>query len=75
MNVKTLRHWRALAVAFAAFGASSAAAIAAPTNYCDPFAGCKSHAASHYLKVSPGSVKPGKAATLHGSVGHGCKTP
>lgn len=32
-------------------------------------------AASHFLKVSPGTVKAGKAVTVHGSVDHGCQTP
>ena len=31
-------------------------------------------AASHFLKVSPSPVHPGKTVTVSGSVGHGCQT-
>ena len=73
MHAKLIRHWPAVAISLAALSASSAAAIAAPPTYCDPLAGCKSHSSS--LKLSPSTVKAGKATVLHGSVGHGCKTP
>jgi hypothetical protein len=73
MHAKLIRYWPAVAISLIALGASSAAALAAPPNYCDPLAGCKSHTSR--LKLSPSTVPAGKATVLHGSVGHGCKTP
>lgn len=73
MHPKPLRYWPAVALSLAAVSASAAAAIAAPPTYCDPLAGCKAHGTS--LKLSPSSVKAGKATVVHGSVGHSCKTP
>jgi hypothetical protein len=71
MHAKLIRYWPAVVMSLAAFSASSAVSIAAPTTYCDPLTGCKSHS----LQLSPSTVKAGKATVLHGSVGHGCKTP
>ena len=73
MHAKLIRYWPAVAISLAALGASSAAAIAAPPTYCDPLAGCK---LPHLeAQLSPSTVPAGKATVLHGSVGHGCKTP
>ncbi len=74
MDKKLIRTGPVLAVSLAALFTTSAAAVAAGPNYCDPFGGCGTHP-SHYLKLSSSKVKPGKAVTLSGSVGHGCKTP
>jgi hypothetical protein len=71
MNVKPLRLFLPLAAAVAALGASAIAAAAAPPNYCDPLGGCK----THFVKVSPNTVKAGNATTVSGAVGNGCKKP
>jgi hypothetical protein len=74
MNSHLIRPWRAVAATVAVAAASATAAGAAPNQYCDPLGGCNSHP-SHYLSVSPGTVKAGKSTTLSGAVGHGCRTP
>lgn len=73
MNGKLFRLVVALAAIVAALGASALAADASPPpRYCDPLAGCKP---SHFVKVSPSSVKAGHAITLTGAVGKVCKKP
>jgi hypothetical protein len=74
MKSHLIRPWRAVAATVAVAAASATAAGAAPDRYCDPLGGCNSHP-SHYLKVSPSTVKAGKGTTLSGAVGHGCRTP
>jgi hypothetical protein len=74
MDIKLITRWCVSATALAALVAAASTAIAAPPQYCDPLNGCPKHP-THYLKVSPTSVKAGHAATVHGSVGHGCQTP
>ncbi len=70
MNPRITHRWRAAAVAVAA-ACAPAAAIAAPSGYCDPLNGCK----SHYVKLSPATVRAGRSTKLYGSVGGGCRTP
>jgi hypothetical protein len=73
MSLKQLRLFpAALAAGVAALGAS-AVATAAPNGYCDPLAGCKPP--SHFVKVTPSTVKAGKSTTVSGAVGKGCKKP
>ena len=71
MNVKNVRLLIALVALVSAFAGSAMAAGAASNNYCDPLGGCK----THFLKVSPSSVKAGRTTTLSGAVGNGCKVP
>jgi hypothetical protein len=71
MSFKLLRLLLPLAAIVAALGASMMAAAATPNNYCDPLGGCR----THFLKVSPGTVKPGNATTVSGTVGNSCKKP
>jgi hypothetical protein len=71
MNVKLLRLSPALASVVGLLGASAIAAAAAPGNYCDPLGGCK----THFVKISPSTVKAGNMTTVSGAVGNGCKKP
>jgi hypothetical protein len=70
MNMKLIRLLSAPALVAAAIGASSVARAAGP-NYCDPLKNCS----THYVKVSPSTVKAGSATTISGSVGNGCRKP
>lgn len=67
MNVK-LPHLPAALGAIVATLSGSAIAVGATPHYCDPLAGCQ----THFVKVSPGSVKAGKTITVSGAVGNGC---
>jgi hypothetical protein len=72
MNRKLISFLVALAAVVAALGASALAADAQGgpgPNYCDPLGGCP------FLKVSPSTVKAGRATTVSGSTGNGCHTP
>jgi predicted transcriptional regulator len=71
MNVKNFRPLIALVALVAAFACSAIVASATSNNYCDPLGGCK----THFLKVSPSSVKAGRTTTVSGAVGNGCKVP
>jgi predicted transcriptional regulator len=71
MNVKNFRPVIALVALIAAFACSAMAASASSNDYCDPLGGCK----THFLKVSPSSVKAGRTTTVSGAVGNGCKVP
>jgi hypothetical protein len=71
MHAKLLRRGCVLVALVGALVASSGAAIGAVPHYCDPLSGCVSHP-SHYVKLSPSSVQPGKSTTVKGSVGHRC---
>ncbi len=71
MKNRLIARWIAPVVSLMVVGTSSGIAIASP-HYCDPLGGCKP---THYLKVTPSTVKAGKTVTLAGSVGKGCRTP
>jgi hypothetical protein len=73
MHQQLLKRGSVLVASLGALAASSGAAIASLPHYCDPLTGCKSPP-SHYVKLSPSSVAPGKSTTVKGSVGHSCKT-
>jgi hypothetical protein len=71
MNTKILRLLPPAAAAVAALGASTVSTAASRTNYCDPLGGCK----THFVKLSPSTVRAGTAITVSGAVGKGCRKP
>ena len=68
MQMKILRIIPVPAVIVAALAASAIATGANP-RYCDPLSGCK----THFVKVSPSTVRAGHATTVSGAVANGCK--
>jgi hypothetical protein len=71
MNVRLIRLALASTATLVALSASAATVDAANTGYCDPLNGCN----SHFVKVSPRTVRAGNAVTVSGAVGNGCKKP
>jgi hypothetical protein len=71
VRVGVIRLLLALVAALVAIGVFTVAAGANGPGYCDPLGGC----GSHFVKVSPRSVKAGHSVIVSGAVGNRCQKP